>query len=718
MQEVADGTQSLRGLYPHVNAAKSFLESSKSQSGSGDEKTYSMVSIVSEKIFEFDDFLTSSQVYRRVLIAATHTPRNTKSENFIPNRDSSQIPLNRTNSNEDNPTGTNTANQGRKIRPSVPPRNGLPPIAATEIHIDPALRMNTTHSDAFLQQSRECNDPLEGDLGEATDMTMKLRETVQQRDTEINRLESDFQSSVAKVPEADLQLEQALARERQHSAECQPVFQRLQAELDKYRKLYNDAFADIHSVRRMLQAQEVKCKTLELNLTTSQSETEVVSEEMQRHKEEAQLHKENSQRLRKDAQRHERERVEMVRKIESELRISFELRTWNTQQLLQESRDELRCSERDLVTTRQQRDAFQKRFNFLRCQSQQLLKASKDDLLSIEEKLVAIRQERDSLQKKWNLTRIQSRRLLRESRYDLHEANNKLILARQETDSVQERLTATTHQFHNMLQKKEKDHDRVRLTATTLRFRNRLQKKEKDHDIMCARLAVLEQHAQGYEALKRVQLQERQQDRETERTRRRQQIKDAEVLSWADLLHHTTLFSIIVLCAGLIIFATVGPTVNFRREVDLTASCALSPLSNSDFMTGLNNHTRIEIKTNIPPAPPVGLKWVAGSNSNGLRIAKTSHEEVRATSTSPALPRPLYSPPTAVRVFTESPISRSFQIWTFYLSRLKSWILTWIGVSSYFFRWPAWFWKVVSERTASNHLIHFRMKQSLADFKN
>jgi len=65
-QEVAAQTRSLRGLYPKVKVAISLLESSSEI----DSDFYGSpsVSIDSEKQFEFDDIVTNSQVYRRVLI--------------------------------------------------------------------------------------------------------------------------------------------------------------------------------------------------------------------------------------------------------------------------------------------------------------------------------------------------------------------------------------------------------------------------------------------------------------------------------------------------------------------------------------------------------------------------------------------------------------------------------------------------------------------------
>lgn len=68
IQKVADGTESLRGLYPQVNIARSFLGSR--ESSNQDART---LSLISERQFEFDDVAINSQAYRRVLVAATHT---------------------------------------------------------------------------------------------------------------------------------------------------------------------------------------------------------------------------------------------------------------------------------------------------------------------------------------------------------------------------------------------------------------------------------------------------------------------------------------------------------------------------------------------------------------------------------------------------------------------------------------------------------------------
>jgi hypothetical protein len=63
---MAAQTKSLRSLYPKVKVANSLLESpSKVDSAFYGDAT---VSIDSEKEFQFDDVVTNSQVYRRVLI--------------------------------------------------------------------------------------------------------------------------------------------------------------------------------------------------------------------------------------------------------------------------------------------------------------------------------------------------------------------------------------------------------------------------------------------------------------------------------------------------------------------------------------------------------------------------------------------------------------------------------------------------------------------------
>ncbi|KAF4633673.1 hypothetical protein G7Y89_g4441 [Cudoniella acicularis] len=60
IKKVADGTESLRGLYPQVNKAESFMASIASPNR--DETTFS---IISERQFEFDDVVRNSTPYQR-----------------------------------------------------------------------------------------------------------------------------------------------------------------------------------------------------------------------------------------------------------------------------------------------------------------------------------------------------------------------------------------------------------------------------------------------------------------------------------------------------------------------------------------------------------------------------------------------------------------------------------------------------------------------------
>ena len=129
-----------------MDASKSFLESFESLSG--DEQT---ISIVSERQFEFDDVVTNSQAYRRVLVAATHTLRNRHSENISVREDSHNLSLHeRTLGKEANTLGTQGADQARKINAVAPPKTTIAPAPDKASQNDNNRRMTVSDPNSFV----------------------------------------------------------------------------------------------------------------------------------------------------------------------------------------------------------------------------------------------------------------------------------------------------------------------------------------------------------------------------------------------------------------------------------------------------------------------------------------------------------------------------------------------------------------------------------------
>lgn len=191
IQKVADGTQSLRGLYPQFNAARSFLDSIKSDTSHEHD-----LSIMSERQFEFDDVVTSSQAYRRVLVAATHTLRNNREQ--APGGGTT-IEGGLAGQENSSPQG---ANQSRKMNAGVPSQTGGlvsqskgSPSSDTQLGESNSQSSTFRDSSSFAQQFRGYLDHVEGELRE----TAKLRAMLQEKDAEVGRLQKDLEGAFEKV---------------------------------------------------------------------------------------------------------------------------------------------------------------------------------------------------------------------------------------------------------------------------------------------------------------------------------------------------------------------------------------------------------------------------------------------------------------------------------------------------------------------------------------
>jgi len=204
IQKVADGTQSLRGLYPQFNAAKSFLQSIESDDSHGRD-----FSVISERQFEFDDIVTSAQAYRRVLVAATHTLKTNSREQASGEESRTRTTM------EGGPAGQESssphgANQSRKMNAASPSwaggivskSTGSPPSDAP---LGDGNSQSSTFKDSssFAQQFRGYLDHVEGELRNSAQETANLRARLQEKDVEVERLQTNLETGSKKVETAE-----------------------------------------------------------------------------------------------------------------------------------------------------------------------------------------------------------------------------------------------------------------------------------------------------------------------------------------------------------------------------------------------------------------------------------------------------------------------------------------------------------------------------------
>lgn len=224
IQKVADDTESLRGLYPQFKAAGSFLESIDSH-----ESNEHCFSIISERQFEFDDVVTNSQAYRRVLVAATQTLKTNNRENTLGGGTAIDTtiasgPLEKQNNI------TQTANQSRKINASLPPRNGGLKSKTTASSSSATLPEDSQSqstiikdSNTFAQQLRGYLDHVEGEMGSAAKENAQLRQMLKEKvnEVEITEIEKDMEAE--RADDAENRLKVALAENAQLRTECEAL---------------------------------------------------------------------------------------------------------------------------------------------------------------------------------------------------------------------------------------------------------------------------------------------------------------------------------------------------------------------------------------------------------------------------------------------------------------------------------------------------------------
>jgi hypothetical protein len=134
IQKVAEDTKSLQGMYPKSNAAKSFLDSLES-AGSNEAN----LSMISEQQFEFDDLLTNSQAYRRVLVAATHALKKNMGGTAEEIGDVNELASKGAQLGKGN-NSTEGANQSRKMSAAPGPARGLKHNPITNSGGDPGMQ--------------------------------------------------------------------------------------------------------------------------------------------------------------------------------------------------------------------------------------------------------------------------------------------------------------------------------------------------------------------------------------------------------------------------------------------------------------------------------------------------------------------------------------------------------------------------------------------------
>jgi chromosome segregation ATPase len=295
---------------------------------------------------------------------------------------------------ENNSPGLQGANQARKISAATP--SGTVESPAPDKRSQNGINRRITIGDPhnIIQQLHRYVDRVEGELLNATDETMQLREMVEEKCTLIQTLESQIQTSAgraAKVEQqlkedlaamnkasmnlrvqiqtsaeraamveqqlkedlaamdkastnlrvqihisneraakAEVQLKEALAEKEVREAEHQKRVESMQAMVRASRKDYDGIVGELLSVKEEMRARETKARKMESDLFASKIEREMIE---------------------KDLQGREQLRAEMATKHQSDLD------RWNT--LLQKSKDELRSTTEKLDTVQKERDSSQ-----------------------------------------------------------------------------------------------------------------------------------------------------------------------------------------------------------------------------------------------------------------------------------------------------------------------------------------------------------------------
>ncbi len=207
IQQVAEDTKSLRGMYAKSNAAKSFLDSLES---TGVNETN--FSVISEQQFEFDDLVTNSQAYRRVLVAATHALKKNIGGNAVGISDVNELASEGAQL-EKGSNSTEEANQSRKMTAAPVLARELKHSPIADPRENPGLQDNhsqqSTINDpqSFAQQIRGYLDHVEGESRTAAKENAHLRQRLEEREAATKDVVSQLLIVIERAELAETELE-------------------------------------------------------------------------------------------------------------------------------------------------------------------------------------------------------------------------------------------------------------------------------------------------------------------------------------------------------------------------------------------------------------------------------------------------------------------------------------------------------------------------------
>jgi prefoldin subunit 5 len=276
IQRVADETESLRGMYPLVNVAKSFLESSESVN----QKELSLLTL-SEREFEFDNIAINSPAYRRVLNAASHTLRTSQSGNILGTGNLSGPSVEDVSRQQSSSPIIQSANQARKISNTAPLRTVSSSATEKEPHNDKNRRPTTRATNSFMEQLRGLLDHAEGELQSANEETMQLRDIIQEKDMAIQRLNS----SVEELGKVERKLKLALADAEADVDETAQEAEQLRAKVKASRKEYEGKVGDLISLNRIMneaiEALQSKVMAVEIERNSARRELDKAKKDIE-----------------------------------------------------------------------------------------------------------------------------------------------------------------------------------------------------------------------------------------------------------------------------------------------------------------------------------------------------------------------------------------------------------------------------------------------------
>jgi hypothetical protein len=311
IQKVAEDTKSLQGIYPKSNAAKSFLDSLES-AGSNEAN----LSMISEQQFEFDDLVTNSQAYRRVLVAATHALKKNMGGTAGETADVNELASKSAQLGKGS-NSTEGANQSRKLSAAPGPARGFKHSPITNSGGDPGLQdnhsqqtINDPHS--FAQQLRGYLDHVEGESRNAAKENARLHVSLEEEATATQAITSQLHITTKRAEHAERELKLALmknegvVRDLTHlleasgqleiaSVEEDEVVTKLRSKMNhwveraekaegqyaKYEHLYDEYYRMFRGLQATVDFHRRNTEKLQSNLETSKAETASAKKELE-----------------------------------------------------------------------------------------------------------------------------------------------------------------------------------------------------------------------------------------------------------------------------------------------------------------------------------------------------------------------------------------------------------------------------------------------------